>query len=109
MNPMMHHSNALRLLAILTLIALPSFAPHATAEPVPPHPARVPDDRFHQMAQETAKALQADEKFSGFDTEILVARPFVILMTRDPDGDGRPSRNASAASGLWRRASGGTG
>lgn len=102
MKSIMHHSTARRLLAVLALIAT-----QAPAEAAPRDPALQPADRFQQLAQETTKALKADQKFRGFDTEILVARPFVILMTRDPDADPkaieeRKHRLGTLAQGVWR-------
>ena len=62
---------------------------------------------FDRLAQETVKTLQADPKFSGFDTEIFVARPFVIMMTRDANADKkalqeRQQRLGALAQGVWR-------
>ncbi len=62
---------------------------------------------FDRLSQETVKTLQADPKFSGFDSEIFVARPFVILMTREADADKkaleeRKQRLGALAQGIWR-------
>ncbi len=82
--------------AILIALALSTgLLPGAAQEP------------FDRMAQETVKTLQADQRFSGFETEIFVARPFVILMTQDANTDKkaleeRKLRLGALAQGVWR-------
>ena len=62
---------------------------------------------FDRMSQETVKTLKDDEKFDGFEKEVFVARPFVILMTHKADADKqaleeRKKRLGSLAQGIWR-------
>ncbi len=83
-------------LAVIILIGL-SVGPLPAAQ----------SETFEQMAQASVKALEGDKSFHGFDTDIFVARPFVIMMTRDANADKkalmeRKLRLSSLAQGIWR-------
>lgn len=59
------------------------------------------------MAEATAATLRANPILKDFEFEIVVARPFVILMTRPagntPDAhDERKRRIDALARGFWR-------
>jgi len=115
----MKHPASLTLTALLLCIApgtaclgADSAAPAAqTTQPAgsksgaPPGEAW-PDNPFERMAQATAQELQTNALFDGMEFEIFVAKPFVILMTREPGSD--PARTAERkprieglARGIW--------
>ena len=65
-----------------------------------------PDDPFERMAQATIQELKANAAFEGMEFEIFVAKPFVILMTREPGTDPaktaeRKARIEGLARGIW--------
>lgn len=87
-------------------IALPTILLTALWFTLAPLPAAV-QEPFDRMAQEMVQTLKIDEKLSGFETEIFVARPFVILMTCEENADKkaleeRKQRLGALAQGIWR-------
>lgn len=89
-------------LSTCLLQAAPDSTKDAEAKPADPSAAV-----FEQMAQDPIRMLKTDETFRGFDCEIVLARPFVILLTRDPAApkeatEARKDRLSSLAKGIWR-------
>lgn len=75
--------------------------------PSPVSKAHHPDDPFGKMAQATTQALQTNVLFNSFDFEIFVARPFVVLMTREKGKardttEERKRQLGALACGIWR-------
>ena len=77
----------------------------------PPSAASKPTDQagdvFARMAQATAEELKSSALFEGFEYEIVVVKPFVVVMTREPGEDpaktaGRKARIEGLARGIWQ-------
>lgn len=65
------------------------------------------DNPFERMAQATAQELRTNALFDGMDFEIFVAKPFVVLMTRESGADRgatdeRKGRIDALTRGVWR-------
>ena len=79
--------------------------PAGSKSGAPPGEAR-PDNPFERMAQAIAQELRANALFGGMDFEIFVAKPFVVLMTRESGADRaktdeRKGRIDALARGIW--------
>ena len=101
---------AATLAVILCLTFTINGAPAAEPGKDGTHPAspasHQPGDPFERMAQATAQELKSNALFEGMDFEIFVAKPFVVLMTREPGADPvktgeRKARIEALARGIW--------
>lgn len=79
--------------------------PAGSKSGAPPGEAR-PDNPFERMAQATAQELRTNALFEGMEFEISVAKPFVVLMTRESGADRgatdeRKGRIEALTRGIW--------